>query len=453
MSTEGDRLADYGDGGDDGRTSGEELAIYIENGEVLVSGPTEAATAYVERLRDVGAEISTEMLTGRRVADIAAVLATVGVAKQTLQGGVYLRVAEESLPHLIKDGLMPTKDGLHTFLGMTRSGSQISHHIRFTGMTVSPAQMLSIQMVAVQIALRMAIAEVLDSIKRVEGKVDALLKLAYADKAGNVLGLHETLTHYCELLDQTGVVTSSDWNSIASTGSQLAMVINQLRKHVSISLAEVVVSAPINHRADAVGNLLDSHRIDQTLSLLVVVEDAMFKFQQLRVAHVQRTEPEFLEATVMSARQILADNSRTDEGLYTSAHATLNAASIVRPLEIHRVMSVSKLSKSTEQLKEHLDEFSRARRLQVADWRDVNHPTIADAAAELGQRVQATGQKIDAANNRVIDKGFARLDAIGRSLQEVASRRMASDDETEFETEPHAAIEDERTLQVEGKRE
>ena len=443
MATEGDYSASSG---------AADLALYIENGEVLVSGPTEAALAYVEQLRDVGAEVSTEMLTGRRAADIAAVLTTVGVAKQTVQGGVYLRVAEESLPHLMKNGLVPTKDGVHTFLGMTRSGSQFSHHIRFTGMSLSPAQMLSIQMIAVQIALRMAIVEVLDAVKRVDGKVDALLKLAHADKAGNVLGLHETLTHYCELLDQIGVVTSSDWNSIASTGSQLSVVINQLRKHVSISLAEVVVSAPINHRVDAVEKLLGSHRIDQTLSLLVVVEDAMFKFQQLRVAHVQRVEPEFLESTVLSARQVLADNARLDEEMYTSVHATLNAASVVRPLEIHRVVSVKKISKYSEQLRGHLDEFSRARRLQVQEWHEVDHPTVGDAAAEIGNKIQATGKMIDAAGSRVVDHGFARLDSIGRALQGAASRRLDPAPGADPETMPGSdrSLDPRKTREVDG---
>ncbi|KAA0919256.1 hypothetical protein [Dietzia sp. ANT_WB102] len=110
MSPEGDHTADSG---------GAEPALYIENGDVLVSGPTEAALTYV----------------------------------------------------VLKDGLIPTKDGVHTFLGMTRSGSQISHHLRFTGVAASPAQLLSIQVVAVQLALRIAIAGVIDSIKRMEGAV------------------------------------------------------------------------------------------------------------------------------------------------------------------------------------------------------------------------------------------------------------------------------------------
>lgn len=356
-------------------------------------------------------------------------LATAGVARQAVNGGVYLRIAEESLPHLAKNGLIPAKDGFHTFLGMTKSGSQISHHVRFAGKPVNPAQMLNVQIILVQLALRMAIGEVMESIARVEGKVDALLKLAHADKAGNVLGLHQTLTHYCGLLEETGVVSTSDWNSIASMGSQLSVVINQLRKHVSNSLAAVVVSAPIAQRADAISATVTTHRIDQTLTLLVVVEDALFKFQQLRVAHVQRTEPEFLESTVLSAQQVLADNSRIDSELYISAHATLNAASVVKPLEIHRLMSVEKLSKYTEQLRNHLDAFSQARRLQLAEWHDTSRPTVADAAAELGKRVQETGKRIDAVGDRVVDQGFARLGLIGRSLQEAASRRLESTSE------------------------
>lgn len=444
MSQHGDDTVDEG---------GAELALYIQNGEVLISGPTEAALAYVKQLSHVGAEVSAEVLSGRRAADVAAALATVGLAKQAVQGGVYLRVAEESMPHLLKNGLMPTKDGVHTFLGMTREGSHISHVVRFNGVAVSPAQMLTIQMIAIQIALRMAIGEILDSVKRVEGKVDALLRLAHADKAGNVLGLHQTLTTYSELLDESGVVTTSDWNAIASAGLNLEIVINQLRKHLSLSLAEVVVSAPIGHRAEALERLTGEQQIDQTLSLLVVVEDAMFKFQRLRVAHVQRTEPEFLEATVVSARQVLEDNSRMDEELYASAHATLNLAAVVRPLEIHRVMAASKLTKSAEQLRGYLDEFSRARRLENAAWHDTERPTMSDAAAELGRRVQKTGRAIDAVADDVMDKGFARLDSLGRTLQEVAQRRRAADSEAERDGNFAEGIEGDDVLQLDGKSE
>ena len=407
-----------------GVDGGAELDLYIEDGEIVIAGPTEAALAYVEQLTGTGAEVSTSVLSGRQAADAVAAFAVAEGVRRTAQGGVYMKVAKESLPHLAREGLIPAKNGAHTYLGMTRSGSKIAHHVRFTGRPVNPAQLVNIQMIAVQFALRMAIAEVVDAVKRVEGKVDALLKLARADKVGNVLGLHQMLTQYCHLLDESGVVTTSDWNAVAATGSQLSVTINQLRKYVSNAMAEVVVSAPINQRAEAVSTLVNSHRIDETLSLLVVVEDAMFKFQQLRVAHVQRTEPEFLESTVLSARQILADSARLDEELYTSAHATLNAASVVRPLEIHRVRSTNKLEESADLLRDHLDEFSRARQLQTADWHETERPTLVEAAGEVGKRLQATGQRIDAAGDRAVDSSFSRLGALGRTLQDVANRRF-----------------------------
>lgn len=412
------------------------LDLYIEDGEVVIAGPTEAALAYVEQLRGAGAQVSTSMLSGRRAADAAAALAVADGVRRAAQGGVYMQVAKESLPHLAREGLIPAKNGAHTYLGMTRSGSKIAHHVRFIGKPVNPAQLVNVQMLAVQFALRMAIAEVVSAVKRVEGKVDALLKLARADQVGNVLGLHEMLTHYCHLLDESGVVTTSDWNAVAAVGSQLSVTMNQLRKHVSNALAEVVVSAPINQRADAVSALVNSHRIDETLNLLVVVEDAMFKFQQLRVAHVQRTEPEFLESTVLSARQILADSARLDEELYTSVNATLSAASVVRPLEIHRVISTNKLEESAEVLKNALDEFSRARQLQAVGWHEAERPTLGEAAGELGKRIQATAQRIDAAGDRAVDSSFSRLGALGRALQSAADRRLDTGGSAESEGGP-----------------
>lgn len=329
-----------------------ELGIYIDGGEVLISGPTEAALEYVEQLRRSGAGISSAMLAGRRAADVAALLSTAASAATSSGGGVFLRVADESLPHLMHNGLIPTKDGVHTVLGMTRNGGQFGHHLRFVGNPVSnPARMLSLQTMAVTLALRAAIAETADAIERVEGKVDALLDLAYAQQVGNVLGLHETLTHHSGLLEETGVVTTSDWNSVANTEAQLSIAINRLRTHVSRAFNEVADAESLGSRTDAVKALDSTHRIDEILSLLVVVEDAMFKFQQLRVAHVQRTEPDYLESTVASARRRLEENARLDEELYDSALATLNVASVIRPLEIHRKLTASKLSKSSMRMR------------------------------------------------------------------------------------------------------
>lgn len=402
----------------------DELDLYIEDGEVLVSGPTEAALAYVEQLRGAGAEVTATPLSGRQAADLAAALAVAKGVHQASQGGVYLQVAKESLPHLAKNGMIPAKNGVHGFLGMTREGSKISHHLRFSGKTVNPAQLVNVQLIAVQLALRMAIQEVTQAIKRVEGKVDALLKLARADRAGNVLGLHELLSHHCAELDRTGVVTTADWQAIAPVGSQLSVTINQLRKHVSVSLADVVVSSPVNNRAEAVTALVETNRLDETLNLLVVMEDALFMFQRLRVAYVQRTEPEYLDAALNSARQLLADNARLDEELFAASFATLNEAASVRPLEIHRVFSVEKLERHSETMKGHLMEFAQARRLQGAEWQEKDRPGIADAANELGQRIQSTARRIDAAGDRAAERTWSRVGAFGETLGEVANRRM-----------------------------
>ena len=142
-----------------------------------------------------------------------------------------------------------------------------------------------------------------------------------------------------------------------------------------------------------------------------------------------------------------------DEELYASAHATLNLAAVVRPLEIHRVMAASKLTKSAEQLRGYLDEFSRARRLENAAWHDTERPTISDAAAELRRRVQKTGRAIDAVADDVMDKGFARLDSLGRTLQEVAQRRRAADSEAERDGNSAEGIEGDDVLQLDGKSE
>ena len=403
-----------------------ELSLYIDGGDVVIAGPTQAALEYVDQLRTAGARVTSPVTVGRGAADVVAAASTAGVLAQVAQGGVYLRVASESVPHLISEGLMPTRDGVHTFLGMTRAGGQISHHLRFTGMTVSPVELVNFQALAIGLALRMAIAETSELIARVEGKVDALLALAHAEWTGNVLGLHQTLSDYCDVLDESGVVTTSDWNSISSTGPQLAIMVNRLRRHVVESLVELSPEDGVGDRADAMSNLLDSARIDETLSLLVIVEDALFKFQRLRVAHVMRTEPEFLEATVDSARRILAEYAKLDEELFQSATRLVDAASEVKPLEIHRILAVSSLAKSSGRLKVVLDTFADSRRLQGAEWADSDLPQVRDAVAEMRRRAQLAGGEVKALGSRAVDRGYSRIDAVGRAMQAAAQRRLDS---------------------------
>lgn len=70
------------------------LDLYIEDGEIVIAGPTEAALTYVEQLRGAGAQVSTSMLSGRRAADAAAALAVADGVRRAAQGGVYMQVAK-----------------------------------------------------------------------------------------------------------------------------------------------------------------------------------------------------------------------------------------------------------------------------------------------------------------------------------------------------------------------
>lgn len=403
---------------------GTELGIYVEDGEILISGPTEVALAYVEQLRTAGGKVSAVELTGRRASDLAAALSLGAGALASAQGGVYLKVAEESLGHLATKSLMPTKDGLHTFLAITTEGGKISNHIRFTGGTIAPAQMLSVQAVAVAVALRMAVAETTAAVERVEGKVDSLLTLVHAGISGNVLGLHDMLTHHVVVLEETGTLTSADWKSVANAEIALTTTINKLRKHVSVAFDKVSAKDSIGTRADAIDTLITSDRIDETLALLVVVEDAMFKYQQLRVSHVQRTEPEFLDTTLHSARRRLRDNARLDSELVTTATELLAEAAEIKPLEIHRAIAAAKLSRSSEELQAHLARFAQARRLQEAEWHVGDKPGISDAADEVRRRLRAGGQGVKAIRSKAIDAGYRGVGALGERLHSAAARRF-----------------------------
>jgi hypothetical protein len=53
---------------------------------------------------------------------------------------------------------------------------------------------------------------------------------------------------------------------------------------------------------------------------------------------------------------------------------------------LHRVLSRNKLEADVPRVRQELDEFVEARRLQVASWPDLERPTLQDAQAEVRRR-------------------------------------------------------------------
>ncbi|WP_418016821.1 hypothetical protein [Mycolicibacterium fortuitum] len=131
-----------------------------------------------------------------------------------------------------------------------RADKKFVSQLQWKQANITPTRMMSLQMVAVQLALKTAIAEVEASVERVEGKVEEVLRLAHANRSRDVLGDRVTINRMVAYLDRHGSFSDADWDSIAGIGPALNRTVEQFRHHADRTLRSFDPSKSIQDRAD-----------------------------------------------------------------------------------------------------------------------------------------------------------------------------------------------------------
>src|SRR5690606_2873409 len=175
------------------------------------------------------------------------------------------------------------------------------HQVQWQPVAMAPARMAAVQLLAVQVALASAVASVEKSVARVEGKVERVLALAEASRAGDVRGHYVVLSRLATQLDERQILTNTDWESVAGLGPDLVITIERLREHAKRTLKGFDPTKPVHERADYLRKALEDNRLGETLHLLVVSEQSLYLWQRLRIARVQATEPEHLQIVLDDA--------------------------------------------------------------------------------------------------------------------------------------------------------
>jgi hypothetical protein len=224
-----------------------------------------------------------------------------GAAAFLGQSAKFVQLHPESIKAIHRDDLISGTDGF--FRMMTRGADKkFVSQLQWKKTNVNPARMMSLQMVAVQLALKTAIAEVEESVQRVEGKVEEVLRLAHANRSGDVLGDRVTIDRMVAYLDRHGGFSDADWDSIAGVGPALNRTVEQLRHHADRTLRSFDSTRPIQDRADFIVKAVEADQLGETLSLLVVAQESLFKWQRLRLARVEATQTEHVQQVLDDAR-------------------------------------------------------------------------------------------------------------------------------------------------------
>ena len=376
-----------------------EVAVSIQPEGLLVAGDPSEIDAYVERIRGVAGHAVDVIGVDKAALGNATGLAA-GAASFLGQTAKFVQLHPDSVKAIQKGQLIPGSErGFYRM--MTRGADKkFVSQLQWKQAHLTPTRMMSLQMVAVQLALKSAIAEVEASVQRVEGKVEEVLRLAHASRSGDVLGDRVTIDRMVAYLDKHGSFSDADWDSIAGIGPALNRTVEQLRHHADRTLKSFDPTKPIQERADFIVKAVEGDQLGETLSLLVVAQESLFNWQRLRLARVEATQPEHVQQVLDDARDLLARQLVEDAALFQRAREILEAVAKTEAIDGFRFWSVQGLQRSLPALRDDLDQFGKARRAHLQEWQEFNGPSPRDAAnAAVDAAGKAAGAALGVASN------------------------------------------------------
>lgn len=416
-----------------GEMSNEEvpnLPAPIDNGEVVVSyhdeglligGDAAAVESYLTRLRETaGRAAQVAGIDSVSLGNVTGLLA--GAASILGSSSKYVQLHPDSLTALKHGHLIPGTDGFYRMMTRAADGKFISQ-LEWKPATFGPEAMLSAQMIAVQVALKSAIAEVEEAVRRVEGKVESVLELAKATRAGDVLGNNLTTSRMVDSLERHGSLPNAYWDSVAGLGPALNVTVEQLRDHIRRVLKSLDRNLAVQERSKKLRNAIDDDRLGETLSLLVVAEESLYKWQRLHLARVESAEPEHLLRAIDEARELIAHHLHEDAEIYRRATEVLDGFAKPDAVEGFRFKAVRQLAAHRATLRGELDLFAKARRHQVEAWEDFHIPSLLDAASATIDSAKSTaGRVLEAAGQELLRFG-AQLKEPSKDKEPVKDRK------------------------------
>lgn len=294
-----------------------------------------------------------------------------------------------------------TSGALVTYHKMVRNSDtgKIVSHSRIPNPT--QAAMSIGPQVAALAALEAAISAQFDQINArldvIEDKIDEILRLASAEQIGDVYGKHRRLVRLNQEIGSGRTLTNTDWSSIATIGAELETGVERLRVHAfkQVQALNPSTAAPAK-RVEKLEQLLREQRFKETLQLLVVAQKSLFLWQRLRLERVRHDEPQHFEQTLDSARETLQEHYDADLKLLTAIRQSLDAYTVLSLTEAHHKLAGRKLTKLRPEFLRIIEEFERARNLQLADWTAASNAGIRDAisaARDAASRSITSGRR------------------------------------------------------------
>jgi hypothetical protein len=393
-------------------TDGDNLPVSLtvtETGVVVHGNPVEV-TRYVERVRRHVATVERAEVV--HLADSAAAVTALGSVLAA--SADYVQLSPRSLKLLADNGAIPGQTPGY-FYGFVRDSQHFAGNLEFQSVSLAANQAAALQLAAATVALKVAIANVEQAVARVEGKVESLIAHHEAERIAKIVVQRSVLTDTTDALDRTGSLPSVDWDVVAHLGIAVPAAIEELREFVRIRIASLDGAADTAERAQKLRDVVERGELEQALSLLVVAEDAYYKWQRVRLERARTTDPGHVGDLAQRANEALANDIASDHDLVTTLATKLNDYGQQRPLERLHPFATRHLQRDADQLNAALQDFAQARRVQVAEWTPFGKPSWAETRQEVRDRTTAIGRQVK-------EISTATGHAVGEQVTELTSR-------------------------------
>ncbi len=413
-------------------TGTDEVVVSFQDEALLLGGDPAAVESYLTRLRAIaGQAMRVAGIDSASLANAASGLA--GLTSVLDNFGKYVQLDPDSLNALTNGDLIPGSNG---FFRMTTSADdgRFLAQLQWRPAMLGPEAMVSAQMIAVQMALKSAIAQVEDAVRRVEDKVELVLEVARAHRAGDVLGNNLTISRMVDSLEKYGSLPDAYWDSVAVLGPALNVTVEQLRNHVRRLLASFDHTLPVQHRAEKLRNAINDNRLGDAMSLLVIAEEGLHKWQRLNLARVESTQPEQLLRAIDEARELVDHHLREDVDIYRNAKEILDRFAKPEAIDGFRFLSVRELAKHRCAHRDELDNFATARQHQVDTWEDFHVPSLLDAAfATIEAAGTITNRALAVVGRGLVCLGAQLVEPL-RDKRTEEQRNINHDKDSEFQS-------------------
>lgn len=372
----------------------DEVSVLRSGGILILDGPQTVVDRLIAGDPALRAARPVHPSSPAGLGALASLLPLVGSVGGSTQTVFQLNETGQAL--FESGALSSAGDGFYRLFGQAADGKIIGHGA-LKPLTMAPQQAMAAQLAVVTIALTAAIKEVQEAVERVEEKVDLLRDLLEAGREGEIIGANRALRRRAEHLGFDGAMSDADWHAIDGVGVQVEQQIEQLRSYIRKRLAAAEDEGrKISGRLEAVEIAKD---VSETLALLLVAQDSLFLFQQLRVLRIKDTESEHVQAAIDESRTLLDQHFEEDADLVLRLRTLVAERVEVEALEMVRFLTAASIVRLAPQVDDSLAWYASQRGLPY----DAIAVPVLPTASEVVDEARVRGLAIASEGKRMID--------------------------------------------------